>query len=324
MNFTDHIANQIQHHDLASDNTLHVVTMISNPARYHSRYRLFRDFQARMEKTANIKFYVVEVAFGDRQHEVTEKGNPNHLQLRTDQEIWHKENAINIGVRHLLPANWKYVAWVDADVTFLNDNWAQETLHALQHHDLVQPWSECIDTGPYGNSNQMFRSFSSLVAKGIRQQANKNEPYPYGHSGFAWACTRVFWENVNGLMEFPILGSADHHMAWASIGKVSYSVHQKMTDDFKRRCDEWQRNAFRVTNGHLGYVPGTITHAFHGPKTKRFYRERWQILVDNKFSPDNDLRKDSQGLLMVVGKPHLLEDCASYFHSRDEDSIEED
>ena len=323
MGYTDHLVNQIHHHDLATQNVLHVVTMISNSARYHSRYRLFREFQERMAKTANVKLYVVEIAFGDRQFEVTEKGNPQHLQLRTSQEIWHKENAISVGVKHLLPADWKYMAWVDADVTFLNDNWAQETMQALQHHDLVQPWSECMDTGPYGNTNQLFKSFASLVAKGIRQQAHKDEPYPYGHSGFAWACTRVFWENVGGLMEFPILGSADHHMAWASVNQVDRSIHQKMTDAFKRRCHDWQRNAFRVTHGHLGYVPGTIIHSFHGPKQKRFYRERWQILVEHRFDPDTDLRKDGQGLLLVVNKPHLLQACHEYFASRAEDSIEE-
>jgi hypothetical protein len=320
---SEHIANQIQHHALRSGNTLHVITMISNSARYHSRYRLFREFQERMLRTANVKLYVAEIAFGDREFEVTQASNPLHLQLRTNQEIWHKENALNL-VERLLPIDWKYLAWVDADITFLNDNWAQETMHALQHHHLVQPWSECIDTGTWGNSNQMFRSFASLVAKGIRQQSHKAEPYPYGHSGFAWACTRSFWENTRGLMDFPILGSADHHMAWASIGRVEKSVHQGMTNSFKRRCFEWQTNAVRVTNGHLGYVPGTIMHHFHGPKTKRFYRERWQILVANKFDPDVDLRKDSQGLLMVVNKPQLLQDIHEYFHSREEDSIAED
>jgi hypothetical protein len=324
MNFTDHITNQIQHHDLASDNTLHVVTMISNPARYHSRYRLFRDFQARMEKTANIKFYVVEVAFGDRQHEVTDPKNPQHLQLRTNQEIWHKENAINVGVKHLLPHDWKYVAWVDADVTFLNDNWAQETLQALQHYQVVQPWSECVDTGPYGNGKQMFKSFGLLNTNGVRIQAYSTEPYAFGHSGFAWACTRTFWENVNGLMDFPILGSSDHHMAWAMVGHVERSVHGGMTDSFKRRAEEWQRNAVRVTNGHVGYVPGLIIHNFHGAKKNRKYRERWQILIDNKFDPDTDLRRDSQGLLQVVNNPNLLYDIHQYFRQRNEDSIDED
>jgi len=320
---SDHIVNHINNHQLVNDSTLHVVTMISNSARYHSRYRLFREFEQRMLATPNVKLYVVEVAFGDRHHEVTSSDNPQHLQLRTTQELWHKENAINLGVRHLLPHDFKYVAWIDADVTFLNANWALETIHALQHRHVVQPWSEAIDTGPYGNVMNTFTSFTSLVAKGIKQQSHKDEPYKYGHSGFAWASTRAFWENVNGLMDFPVLGSADHHMAWATIGKVHLSVHGKMVDSFKQRCKEWQDRAFQVTNGHLGYVPGALIHHFHGPKTKRFYRERWQILVDHKFCPDKDLRRDSQGLIYVVNKPDLLEEIRDYMSSRQEDSIDE-
>ena len=159
---TDHIVNSIQHHDLVSDSTLHVVCMVSNPTRYHSRYRLFRDFVSRMQATANVQLHVVEVAFGDRHHEIS--GVDSLLQLRTTQDLWHKECALNLGVRHLLPKDWRYVAWIDGDVTFQNPNWALETIHALQHYKVVQPWSECADMGPYGNVMQPHRSFGSLVS----------------------------------------------------------------------------------------------------------------------------------------------------------------
>lgn len=323
---TEHIVNAIKNHELVSDSTLHVVAVCSNPVRYHSRYRLFRQFAQKMAATPNVQLHVVELAFGDRHFEVTgaEGFTKNQLQLRSSSEIWLKECLINLGVRHLLPTNWRYVAWVDGDVFFANDNWALETIHLLQHYPVVQPWSECIDLGPSGNALQMYRSFAGLVQKDVKQQAHKAEPYPYGHSGYSWACTRRFWENVNGLMDFPILGSADHHMAWAMVGDVSKSVHQGMTAAFKRRCNEWQTLAYRETHGHLACVSGRIEHKFHGSKRKRWYRERWQILVDNKFDPDVDLRRDAQGLLYVVGKPKLIDDIRKYMRSRQEDGIEED
>lgn len=277
-----------------------------------------------MLKTSNIKLYVVETAFGDRHFEVTDASNPNHLQLRTSQNIWHKENMINLGIRHLLPRDWKYVAWVDGDVYFQNDNWATETLHALQHYNLIQPWSEAIDMGPNGESLQMFRSFASLVAKGVTQQVNKTDPYPFGHPGFAYAATRTLLENTGGVMDFPVLGSADAHMAWGSINKVEMSMHDKMNPEFKRLANDWQTKAYQVTQGRIGYIPGTIHHAFHGPKTKRFYRERWQILVDHDYNPTADLRRDANGLIYIVGKPALVEDIHRYMISRQEDSIEMD
>lgn len=318
---TDHIVSSINNHGLVSDNTLHVVGVVSNPVRYHSRYRLFRDWVERMRSTPNVQLHLVELAYGDRHFECT---TSNDLQLRTNHELWYKEAMINQGVKSLLPRDWKYVCWCDTDITFHNEHWAQETLHQLQAYDLIQPWSECVDMGVDGNGMQMFRSFSSLVQKNIQQQAHKDEPYPYGHSGFAWACTRIFWENVHGLMEFPILGSGDHHMAWASIGQVEKSVHQKMSYSFKNLCFDWQRNAMRITHGHLGHIKGLITHHWHGSKKKRFYRERWQILVEHKFDPIQDLRYDHQGLPYIYGKPHLEEEIRGYFRSRNEDGIDED
>ena len=321
---SDHIVNAINHHELLSDSTLHVVAVISNPARFHARYRLFRDFVARMEATPNVALHVVELAFGDRQHEITEEGNPNHLRLRSRANIWAKENMINLGVQHLLPVDWRYVAWIDGDVEFLRPKWALETLHALQHHAIVQPWSECAFLGHHGNSANLYKSFASLVATGEDLRPGDNSPtYKYGHSGFAWACTRQFWEEVEGLIDFAILGSADHHQAWALVGQVEKSVNGKTTEAYKRACVEWQHRAFRATNGHIGYVPGTILHHFHGAIKNRFYKERWKLLVEHKFDPKHDLRRDAQGLNFIAGKPALQEEIYRYMLSRNEDSIDE-
>lgn len=321
---TEQIVNSIGRHDLVSDSTLHVVTMVSNPARFHSRYRIFREWADAMRATANVKLHVAEIAFGDRHHEVTgQVQGASELQLRTSHEIWHKENAINLAVRHLLPPDWRYVAWVDADVFFSTPNWALETIHALQHYPVVQPWSEVLDLGPHGNVLNMFRSFGSVIQRGLRPQRYSDEPYIFGHSGFGWACTRHFWENVGGLMDFPILGSSDHHMCFAMINDAKYSVHGKMTPAFLKKVLDWQTLAYRQTSGHVGYVPGRAEHRWHGPKVARRYRERWQILIDHKFDPDQDLRRDAQGLLCLVGKPHLAEAVRRYFRERNEDSIDE-
>src|SRR5437868_13011369 len=104
-----HLFDHIRDHSLVSDSTLHVIGVISNTERYNSRYRLYRQWIAEMEKTVNVKVYTVEAAYGDRRFEVTERENPQHLQIRTKSEIWLKENMINLGVRHLLGPYWKYM-----------------------------------------------------------------------------------------------------------------------------------------------------------------------------------------------------------------------
>jgi hypothetical protein len=258
---------------------------------------------------------------------VTEEDNPNHLQLRFRQDIWLKENMINLGVKHLLPRNWKYMAWLDTDIHFRNPHWALEAIHQLQHYSVIQPWSDCMDLGFSGNVLKHYRSFCYQHRRGVPKQCHPTQPYEYAHTGYAWACRRDFFEAVGGLLDWSILGSADHHMAWGLINKIHHSVHDKMTAKFKELALEWQRKAWRHCHGHVGFVKGSIEHSFHGPKVRkgagRQYRERWQILIKHAFDPSHDLGYDSQGLIKVMSKQNLINDCREYMLHRLEDSIED-
>lgn len=316
----NHLVQHIRHPELSNDNTLHVVGVLFNPMRYHSRLRLFRKWYEEMKATPNVKVYVVELAFGDRKFEVTEAGDPTHLQLRGRQEIWHKESLINLGVKHLLPLDWKYLSWCDTDVHFMDPHWAQEAMQQMQHYALIQPWRDCSDLGFNGEILQTFQSFCYIHRLGVPKQTHPSQPYKYAHSGYVWCCTRKFWEAVGGLMEWCIVGSGDHHQAWAAIGNVAASVHGEMPEGFKRKAREWEQRAYRATNGgQLGFVPTRIEHEFHGPKNKRRYRERWQIFIDHKFDPYEHLTYDEQGLVTLVGKPRLQEECREYLGFRHED-----
>lgn len=318
-----HLVNHIHHPKLRSDSTLHVVGVVSNPVRYHSRYRIARDWIAHLRETKNVTLHLVETAFGERLHEVTIGSD---LQLRTRSEAWIKEGMINLGMRDVLSKHpeARYLAWVDADVFFRDPYWALETVQELQHFDVVQPWSDCADLGPFGGISKHFRSFGYQHQRRVPKQMHPGQKnYEYAHTGFAWACTRRFWENVRGLMDFAPLGSADHHMGFAMIGEVRNTIHGGMHSRFKEKCAEWEQRALRITKKEVGFVAGRIEHEFHGPKARRYYRERWQILVDHGFHPDEDMMYDSQGLPLLVGKPGLERAIARYNRSRMEDSIEE-
>lgn len=328
----DHIVNHIHNHELISDSTLHVIGVCSNPARYHSRYRLAREWIEAMKATPNVHLFVVEAAYGDRHHEVVDN-TIDHIKLRTGSEAWIKESMINLGIRHVIGQypTAKYFAWIDMDVFFRDPNWALETIQQLQHFDVVQPWQDCADLAPHGGISRHFRSFGFQHQKRSPKQKHPSQKtYEYAHSGFAWACTRRFIEQMWGaggcsgpLMDFAILGSADHHQAFAMIGETKDTIHKMMHPSFFRKCYEWQDRAMRITKGEVGFTCGRIEHKFHGPKARRYYRERWQILVDHLFDPDQDLVHDHQGLIQLVGKPSLEQAIRMYNRSRQEDGCEE-
>lgn len=275
-----------------------------------------------MESTPNVIVYTVETAFGDRKFEVTTPDNPRNLQLRTRSNYWIKENMINLGVRHLLPKHWKYMCWSDCDVSFQNSNWALAAIHQLQHFSVIQPWSDCVDLDHQGAVFQNFKSFGRQHQFQIKKQKKKSDCYQYAHTGFAWCCTRTFWENAKGLMDWCPLGSGDHDMAFAMISEVETTLHGGLPDSFKRKCIEWQERVCKTTHNEVGYIPGIIKHHHHGPKKRRFYQDRWNILVENGFDPDKDIMYDHQGLIRFIGKPKLEHEINRYNLSRMEDSIE--
>jgi hypothetical protein len=303
--------------------TLYVVSVISNSRRYHSRYKLFKEFQQYMAQFPNVKLYVVELSYGDRAFEITDSNNPQHIQLRTNSELWHKENLINIGVSRL-PADWKYVAWIDGDVSFARHDWAQETIHMLQHHPVIQLWSQAIDLDPKYETIKTHRGFAYQLQKGVAEPSFRKY-YEFAHPGFAWAATKEAWNQFGGMMDFCILGAADHHQAWAWVQKVHASVPKNIHATYFNALKIWEDRCVKFIKHDIGYVDGLLFHKWHGKKKDRKYVERWKILVGNNYNPQLDIKYDWQGVLQLTDRnPKLRDDIRKYFTQRNEDSIDID
>jgi len=267
-----------------------------------------------------------EAAFGDRPWEYAKVGDQglktHHLQLRTKDELWVKEDLINQTVRRL-PHDWEYVAWVDADVQFLNPDWAQETIQQLQHFDVVQMFEHSVDLDPNGMpSCRQFVGFPASRIKGIA--APTRDYYTgkgYFHPGYCWACTRKAWDTFGGLLDINIVGGADHQMAHALFGTVEGTIPEGSTASYRKQVLQWQARALQLKH-NVGFVPGTIVHYWHGRKVKRGYWDRWRILSDSKYDPVTDLQRNSYGLWQLSGnKPKLRDALRAYFRARHEDEL---
>ena len=323
-----HIQNQIKNPALASDNTLHVIGVISNPARWHSRIRLFNKWRDEMLKTPGVKLYVVEGVYGDHQGECAPLPGQEYgyLKVKLSSEIWLKENMINIAQKNLLPRNWKYLSWCDCDVSFENKDWVQGALNALQSYHIIQPWSHGISLDHAGGVASNDASFGYLAATGQKMSwghHQKNDGYSYAHTGYAWACTRYFFENIGKLIDFCLIGSADHHIAWCCVSKSQDTVHGSMTQGYKDALAAWSRKAAYACAGRVGFSSGILKHGFHGTRDARDYVGRWNILVHNKYDPERDIAYDGQGVLYLIGNnAHAIETgIMRYNRSRREDSI---
>ena len=313
---------------------LYVVVPVFNAIRWRSRWKLLADFVKRCDEAGAVP-YVVEVAFGDRAFAVTDQANPRHVQLRTNSELWLKERAINIGVSRL-PHDWKYVAWVDGDVTFVRDDWADETIHQLQHYAIVQMFSEAMDLTSDHEFLAAYRSFGDSFVKGIPWETGKPKGNGYYggppvkgsngiwkyrfHPGYSWAMTREAFDGVGGLFDVSPVGESDYIMARAIAGAGLSAVPAGISEGYRAHVVEWEARAKRVIRGNLGCVKGLLLHHYHGPKVLRRYWDRTKLLVDTGFDPHVDLKPDWQGLWQLTGRSNQLRDgLKSYFRARNED-----
>ena len=316
---------------------LDVVAVVSNPVRYRSRYDLFRAFQAHVQESG-ARLTVVEMAHGNRPFEVTEPANPRHVQVRSAHELWHKENLVNLGIARL-PRDSRYIAWVDADLTFVRPDWVQETLQQLQHYPIVQMFAEAHDLDPDGMLLNSFRSFSYSHVHGIPRL--KGAGYYGGtpsfdlfssriaywhHPGFAWAARREAIDTLGGLFDVAVVGEADYIMAKALVGEALDVLYPGVSPGYRKAVMDWQTRAMKI-QANVGYVPGTVLHHWHGRKASRKYWDRCKILTDTQFDPSVDLKRDWQGLYQLVDHDQprsiLLRDAIrSYFRGRNEDGNE--
>ena len=327
---------------------LHVVAVFSNPRRYASRERLARQFIAHMI-ASGVSLTFVEHAFGERAFtfspEDADQQRWSLLQVRggANQELWIKEALQKIGVRSL-PQDWKYLALIDADISYVRHDWAIETLQMLQHYRVGQNWSHAIDLGPNGEvlrnewGNDVDRSFAAAwlagdvdepsPGYGIGQRqsrallANKTAKDWRQHYGYAWAFRREAWDGIGGLPDWLVTGSADYHTALAFAGKLERS-DAYISRGATRRLQEFAARCDKYICQDIGCVPGTILHGFHGSKRNRFYLSRRDILIESKFDPDTDLTTDWQGIPSLAFDNRLLRDgLRRLMLARNEDSIE--
>jgi hypothetical protein len=296
------------------DDQLYVILPYFNFCGFKRRRQLFLEFIDRIRADSRIRIVVSECLGPAPLGKL--KGVWEHVKVETGCSLWIKENLINIAIKGL-PKNWKYVSWIDADISFLNENWVSDTIDKLQSDDVVQMFHSVINFGPNGEPIKVDKSFGFMY-RGSGKPYMKNDKYGFWHTGYAWACNRKAWNQMKNLVDWAILGSADRHMAMAFAGLVTDSCPGNIHQNYKNLLIEFQN---RVKGLSLSWVRGTIMHHWHGALEKRKYRERWDILTKNSYDPLTDIGLTENGVIQMSRKgQRLIGPIEDYFMERDEDS----
>jgi hypothetical protein len=304
-----------------------VITTYFNPLLFKSRQRLQLSFEKHMS-SFGVTVITVELAYGNQTFVVTDSSNPNHIQMRTDDVLWYKENLINIGA-HRSPPHCQYMAWIDTEIEILNRNWVRDTIAALETFKVVQL---------YEIVNILSLKRSILVAdvslgwchsQHAADAAYKKLEIKYRHPirkfcapGYAWAMKKDSLVDMGGLFDKDIVGEADDTMARAFTGKIDgkKEIYQK---DFVEEMLKWQRPVDALVQSRFGYVEGAINHLWHGSKANKGYYSRRNITnsIEFPYKPQEHVYYDGNGLIHFKPhvKDHYMRLILDYLRSRKED-----
>jgi hypothetical protein len=315
------------------ESKLNVICVVSNPCNFKRRIFLAKLFIKEMMTNQDINLYLVECIYprlGESQkYHITEENNPNHLRVEADTILWTKENMINLAVEKLLPKDYKAFAFIDADLYFTNKNWADETLRVLNDVDIIQPYTigYKLDKNNKINTNGIF--FSKCYAHFKSETEillylyNNKIPQKNSHfvEGWAWVFTRKAYEQIGGLFDLGIVGSGDTilHNSLISDDYMFKSVmFNRCSKDFIQKLFEYRHKCKGLK---IGYINNVIYHFYHGDIKNRKYLNRWDILVNNNYSPSIHLKKNKYGMYegTELFSDKFKTDIETYFKERNED-----
>ena len=311
---------------------LNVICVISNPCNYKRRIELAKIFITHMEKNKDVRLYVVECIYpglGQTEYQITEAGNPNHLQLTAQAVLWTKENMVNLAVQKLLPKDFKAFAFIDADLHFNNPSWAEETLKALNGGcDILQPFENGYNLNKANKIDKGSDMLYSTCFLWIKYCMNDYSSVDFSlinkqlwHPGWCWAMTREAYIKMRGLYDFAILGGGDTILV-KSIMNTNYMntelLFRRCSPGFRKSLIDYQQRCLGL---RVGYTKGAVHHYYHGSVVNRKYNERWNIIIYYQYNPYLFLVKNECGMYRASNyfPLKMINEIIKYFKERNED-----
>lgn len=281
---------------------LAAVTCHFNPIDYENIVRNYWKFRTDLQCD---DLFTIELSFNGK----FEISDSIHIEAKPEQIMWQKERLLNIAIEQL-PAKYDKVAWIDADILFLNPEWVKLTEEKLEKHPLVQMFE-------YGNDTDSNLNITKRTPGIIKAGINPTELKP----GYAWAARREVLEKVP-LLDTHIMGGGDTMMFYAAMGIFNTFMLTRTNIEWRQSYLRWAAKFYQAIHANIGYVEGDVTHLYHGTYADRQYIERWMILSKNRYNPEEDIRLNSNKIWeWASDKPDLHEDVAKYFADRKEDEI---
>ncbi len=311
----------------SSDN-LWAITCYFNPIDFKRRLENYHTFWRHLA----VPLVTVELSFNGSFQ--LRHGDADILvQLHGGDVLWQKERLLNVALQSV-PDTCDTIAWLDCDVVFESDDWAERASRALDHFSLLHLFHERHDLPRHARLDQLRTWDAPPTSQSVAYKMAAGEAAPEdlflagapldrrSTAGLAWASRRSVLEE-HGLYDACILGSGDRAILCAALGKFDYAAQALRMN--ARRFEHylaWARPYSDAMRGRVGYIQDRIFHLWHGDLSDRQYAERQRRLEEFDFDPFADIAIDRNGCWRWnSGKSDLHGYAKRYFASRNEDGV---
>lgn len=297
---------------------LWAISAYFNPSRYRTRLANFHTFRARL----GVPLVVVEAA-NDGNFELGPEDADVVVRIDDAAVLWQKERLLNVALRQL-PPDCRHVAWLDCDIVFDTDGWADRAVDALRTHRVVQLFSERDNLGPDGRVESTVRAVGRRIADGSATPVELEDPAAPlrqgSTAGLAWAARRTALDEC-GFYDACILGSGDRTILCAALGRPEYGVRALgMTPRQAEHYRRWATRFAASIGAKVGAVDGRVEHLWHGDIAARRYATRYRGLRRFGFDPFEDIAVGPDGSWSWnTPKPEMHAYVRDYFDGRRED-----
>lgn len=291
---------------------IHLITVIYNFAENKSRYTLTNNFIETYKLHPQIELYIVELTYMNKNPKIVDINNKNHLHVKSNTPLWHKENLINLAVEKLIPKTCEYIAWIDGNIEFKNNDFVDKIFESLKIYDFIQIFSKCER-----NDIALKESFGKKINDMIKNNTRPNFISDFGHTGYGFATKKSAFNKIFPLPDKFIVGGGDSFFCFGFVGLNFYDYAVKSQIDninIKKYADE---HIEKIKGLKIGYADNEIIYYEHGDVKNRKYTERWKIL-DN-YNPYTDIKYNDDGVIEFIGNKKIQNDVLMYFYDRKED-----
>lgn len=236
--------NMMEEVDQMKEELLYVITVITNACQNPKKVQLYQDFMQKMDSLPNVKTITVEINYLALPFILTQPHcEPYNIQFRVDSPLNLKYNALNYVVS-ILPPEAEFIAWIDYNIEFLNENWVENTIELLNNPNchLVKLYSDFFLVGK--DSNNIIGSSTSAIKNPKNQKAyaqyqriNHLDKY----SGTAWAGKKEFITNIGGFLDLCVTNESDLLINACFEGKIEEVLPNNLPFELKEILKDWQQ-----------------------------------------------------------------------------------